>query len=108
MSGIVLPESVYGVSNDEARYQTMAVAAQPITFIDAVRRHDTVLAAFSRMELLERNLLPVTDLREKLVGVIARYLITELLLHGSAPSCSKNAPAVARRATGAVTGRLAA
>jgi hypothetical protein len=93
LSGIVLPESVYGVSSVQAAYQTMAVAAEPITFIGAVRRHDTVLVAFSLTERLRRNFLPVMDVGEKLVGVITRAQIADLLQHGSGPSYSTPEPA---------------
>jgi signal-transduction protein with cAMP-binding, CBS, and nucleotidyltransferase domain len=105
LNGIVLPEWFYSVSNDEARDQTMAVVAHPITFVDAVRQQDTVLTAFSLMERLRRDHLPVTDLREKLVGVITREQIAQRLLNGAPMGISKDAHL---NAAAAGAGRLAA
>jgi CBS-domain-containing membrane protein len=72
MSGIVLPEWLNQVSKDEARHLSVALIARPITYSNAMRKHDTALAAFRSMELLRRNYLPVLDLRDRLVGVITR------------------------------------
>jgi CBS domain-containing protein len=108
LSGIVLPEWVYGVSNDEAQDETMAVVAHPITFVDAVRQQDTVRTAFSLMERLRRDHLPVTDLREKLVGVITREQIAQRLLNGAPMSILKDTHSDASRAATASAGRLVA
>ena len=108
LSGIVLPEWVYDVSNDEARHQTMAVVAHPITFVDAVRQEDTVLTAFGLMERLRRDHLPVTDLREKFVGVITREQIAQRLLNGAALGSSKDTHLQTSGAATARAGRLAA
>jgi signal-transduction protein with cAMP-binding, CBS, and nucleotidyltransferase domain len=81
-SGIVLPDYICSVSNDEARRQTMAVMAHPITFSDAIRQRDTALDAFNLMERLRRDQLPVKDEREQLVGVITRKQIANVMPDG--------------------------
>jgi hypothetical protein len=79
LSGIVLPEWICSVSNGEARRQTMAVVAHPVTLSDAIRQRDTVLDAFTLMERLRRNQLSVKDERDQLVGVITREQIANVL-----------------------------
>jgi hypothetical protein len=108
LSGIVLPEWAYGVSNDEARHQTMAVAAHPISFVDALRKQDSALTAFSLMERLRRDYLPVTDLREKLVGVITREQIARRLSCGATLGSSEDTHVQASRTATDRAGRLAA
>jgi len=85
LTGVALSEWIWGASNDEARYRRMEEISRPIEYVDAVRQDDTALAAFSRMKLLRRNHLSVTDARETLVGVITREQIADFL-HGSAAS----------------------
>ena len=82
-SGIVLPETVQGVSNDDARYVTMAHLEEPINFLNSVHQQDTMLDAVSLMERLARPYLQVTDSGETLVGVVTRDQMMGFLAGGS-------------------------
>lgn len=79
LSGIALPEWLNQVPDEEARYVSMALIAHPISYSNSVRRHDTALEAFRRMDLLQWNYLPVTDVNKNLVGVITREQIAQFL-----------------------------
>lgn len=108
LSGIVLPEWIYGVSNDEARCLSMAHVAQPIQYLDAVRQHDSASVAFDLMELLGRHHLPVTDVRENLIGVITGEQIAGFLRDGAALGRSKDTKTLGRDVATVVDERIAA
>jgi hypothetical protein len=106
LGGIVLPEEIHDVSNDGS--QTMAVVAHPITFVDAVQQQDTVLTAFSLMQRLRRDHLPVVDLHENVVGVITREQIARRLLAEAPAGSSRDTHLQASPVARAGVGQLAA
>jgi hypothetical protein len=71
-SGIVLPEHLQAVSDDEARYLPIGQVARPISFVDSIRGDDSLLTALVAMDRYWRDYVLVLDRRERIAGAVTR------------------------------------
>ena len=77
-SGILLPEQLHAVSEDEAHHLTVAIVASPISYIDSIRGDDSLLTALMGLERSRRDHVVVLDWRERIAGVVTRNEIASI------------------------------
>lgn len=77
-SGILLPEQLHAVSEDEAHHLNVAIVASPISYVDSIRGDDSLLTALMGMERSRRDHVVVLDWRERIAGVVTRNEIASI------------------------------
>jgi hypothetical protein len=77
-SGILLPEQLHAVSEDEAHHLTVAIVASPISYVDSIRGDDSLLTALMGLERSRRDHVVVLDWRERIAGVVTRNEIASI------------------------------
>jgi hypothetical protein len=77
-SGILLPEQLHAVPEDEAHHLAVAIVASPISYVDSIRGDDSLLTALMGMERSRRDHVVVLDWRERIAGVVTRNEIASI------------------------------